>query len=1095
MRLLNFKARQCSSHLRSGLNTFCATLWVSSALVMGISSSSRSDDPVDPGFEPPSEGFHCATGTFFGGRTIVPGKLPTVAPETLCRCNSPNDVGFAYDASKNSIQNWLNAVRNNPAGAGYSSLSENRSALNEAISELQALLNQNKDYPGSFANDIGSDPGPDLNNCVWFMRTAEKALQQLNDQAKNATAGELPTYWPSNGTNTSPTSIISKDTLLLAKDDFASAGFIKLKKDMNGQPYSKGLSNSKLTQEYLVNEFKAMVYLTLFGSKWVHEHFPNYPLGLPKDEAGNFRHFKGVYEGVWPDLLGVKKKGTGEIFETPLHTPWVCKGNNLGIANIYDREWEKNDDYNFDGSNPYWSNDLCPGKHFISDSLRRNYPKDSGKLIARAERMAENMISEMRKGRVLSISNYLLMPRDTQLQTIQPSARVLAELTVVREAIKAERVEQIIQVDAKNPKLNRISLALAMKQFRTGAKTINDQFISVDKATGNRVVSSVNQTTDGSYDQQSEIANCVEELDSKDASDLSKAGTTVSIEGNDFTPSKLKGNNQFCLLAAAETHLEMGLPLKYAYSIWATTVHTMLIRGFQSTELYRFASLDDDFTQSIAESSKTSEPAPSNLFSMILNWLVPSSEASWPCGSKFKAGSITCEQLAPEGKTPAKTMCQTACGTLRTQFDDKKAALQDQIDKLQADNADGKNNTAITDLQTQRDSFDTRYTQSLNACYAKTMQEVKERKWQGLRGCTTGTYDDQLYDEDVAVCNDCPDVSDGGGSGAGSGSGGGGNGTAPITTIISTNNPLTPIDATQAGMQRTALGYSTMACAPGKESSAECLASLTSGSGQISAASNGGNGGSGSNPGDNGNGSNGGAGNGSGASGKGSASGSGSGSGSASGSGGGIGVGYGGGGAGGSGGGGGGSLGGVGSAKTGVASSDFDPNAAAAALDQAQRLAALDKDSGKGAYQQGAGGAAGSGAMGENGLFGNGFGAGLGAGGRNPASAGGADLNLSKDGAGGDGKDGSAWGSNPMLSSDPSDYFSRIGLDESIFKKVERRYTAKAVDWKVGEMQAQLKKPVTAPAESNARKPANVAPNAAPNAAELPMTGNAPGLK
>ncbi|MGZ3698500.1 MAG: hypothetical protein ACXWP5_10220, partial [Bdellovibrionota bacterium] len=53
---------------------------------------------------------------------------------------------------------------------------------------------------------------------------------------------------------------------------------------------------------------------------------------------------------------------------------------------------------------------------------------------------------------------------------------------------------------------------------------------------------------------------------------------------------------------------------------------------------------------------------------------------------------------------------------------------------------------------------------------------------------------------------------------------------------------------------------------------------------------------------------------------------------------------------------------------------------------------------------------------------------------------------------GGKGKDGNAMGSE-----DPDDYFTRIGLGESLFKKVEKKYNEKAGSWALIEANAVLK--------------------------------------
>ena len=52
------------------------------------------------------------------------------------------------------------------------------------------------------------------------------------------------------------------------------------------------------------------------------------------------------------------------------------------------------------------------------------------------------------------------------------------------------------------------------------------------------------------------------------------------------------------------------------------------------------------------------------------------------------------------------------------------------------------------------------------------------------------------------------------------------------------------------------------------------------------------------------------------------------------------------------------------------------------------------------------------------------------------------------DGAGGgDVSFGNASNVNPMLAGDPEDHFTRIGLEDSLFKKVERRYRDTSVKW------------------------------------------------
>jgi hypothetical protein len=50
---------------------------------------------------------------------------------------------------------------------------------------------------------------------------------------------------------------------------------------------------------------------------------------------------------------------------------------------------------------------------------------------------------------------------------------------------------------------------------------------------------------------------------------------------------------------------------------------------------------------------------------------------------------------------------------------------------------------------------------------------------------------------------------------------------------------------------------------------------------------------------------------------------------------------------------------------------------------------------------------------------------------------------------------GPASGVNPMGSDDPADYFTRIGLSESIFKQVERRYQEHERGWMHADARAR----------------------------------------
>ena len=47
---------------------------------------------------------------------------------------------------------------------------------------------------------------------------------------------------------------------------------------------------------------------------------------------------------------------------------------------------------------------------------------------------------------------------------------------------------------------------------------------------------------------------------------------------------------------------------------------------------------------------------------------------------------------------------------------------------------------------------------------------------------------------------------------------------------------------------------------------------------------------------------------------------------------------------------------------------------------------------------------------------------------------------------------------NPIGSADPADYFAKLGLDESIFKVVERRYRTKSMDWATREFSTEKAK-------------------------------------
>jgi hypothetical protein len=55
-------------------------------------------------------------------------------------------------------------------------------------------------------------------------------------------------------------------------------------------------------------------------------------------------------------------------------------------------------------------------------------------------------------------------------------------------------------------------------------------------------------------------------------------------------------------------------------------------------------------------------------------------------------------------------------------------------------------------------------------------------------------------------------------------------------------------------------------------------------------------------------------------------------------------------------------------------------------------------------------------------------------------------------------------GVSAMGSPDPDDYFARINIDESLFKKVERRYTDQAENWALADAKGGARRLASDPA-------------------------------
>jgi hypothetical protein len=101
-----------------------------------------------------------------------------------------------------------------------------------------------------------------------------------------------------------------------------------------------------------------------------------------------------------------------------------------------------------------------------------------------------------------------------------------------------------------------------------------------------------------------------------------------------------------------------------------------------------------------------------------------------------------------------------------------------------------------------------------------------------------------------------------------------------------------------------------------------------------------------------------------------------------------------------------------------------------------------------------AGGALPNGARSTGFQFGNGF-----SGGDSGAAGGAAELAFANaSGAG---------GGDAMLGGDPEDYFTRIGLEDSLFKKVERRYQATSMHWASADAASPTRSMASVPTVAN----------------------------
>ncbi len=967
-------------------------------------------------------------------------EVPTSGPFKACACQGAT---FNPNTAKNAVKSYFNTLKNDltlaPAPYGMQPLQNLGPSMSDWMDEeiIHGMLGEAPTTPiadsasveyGETWSNLGGYSGDGPNECVHFMKLAiwkswaqyNLAFAELDNRIgnPNSTVAKLGFNLDPRGVAdpvggaTSPTNIPIPDPRV----PFSNA---KLLKDKNNQPYPPGWSYEKTVREFIGDQFERMARVYIAGSDQLSIDYPNTPfVGTAK--------IHGLYEGFAPNLLG-----TSPPAEFPSNFGGELGCNSGPAKGITDTQnlWFKfgaqsspqRESSDYGG----WTNHRChsgspgmsSGKVSHSDKKYAYYPTFAGLLIHQSMVLMENIRDhQIKQGYLLPVKSYYLpspppppgnspWPASSSPGSYNPATKMMIEINGQRNKVFALWTEYNRGLNAAGGEKKGMATACA-EQSNSGRDTV------------------------------------------------------ISESGNGEV--KLTGAQAgACLLAAIQNRIEINMVVRLAYYNWQFVTNALLVRGQRT--LFDLAGLESEgFSSRFADSldNTATDPVHAGISTFAASALLFSRRLSRRRKRKLMSTSFTWAFVSGAlfistfGAPQAHAMfwdckktkdVQAKCGEqnkyseggvdmctndFNTRFDPEFQKQSKAIDAAKSqfmNDANNNNEQQIGELDAQRAALEDQRNAAVEECKKNELYGYNRRyfSWNPFSfGCHSRIKYDNV-DEARSLCSisanpfqvSIPTP--------------GGPAQANVNTLKDFQNLINP----NGGNQRSVLGsgdYNALTPTGVNDQSASTLSRSGATAGGDTGGTPNGTGAGGLNSGNSGDASSGqkSGGYGSGRKvasdatnglGSGSASGSGGGSGS-----GGFGFGS-----------GSGSNGGSAASGTG-ANGEGDGTGAG--------LGGGKGDGSDDTYAGGRGGgaqrsAAGAGADGSSaGLFGGLFNFGDKNGGAGGAGNG-------KELAFGDPNGQNGAGFNTMGSNDPEDYFNRIGKDESLFKKVERRYGEKAIHW------------------------------------------------